>query len=102
MSSSLFAHTGGCPREVNGGIQWPWTPQDTLKEKPCREAGSVFRAGPLATRRCNERGEWEEADLTSCTLLADVEKPFLVVWFVIEADEYTPEMEQDFIQSVNY
>ena len=68
--------------------------------RPCSDAGTTFRAGPLASRRCNNQGEWEEADLTTCTL-AEVEKPFLLVWFVIEADEYTEDMKQGFIESVS-
>ena len=60
----------------------------------------MFRVGPRALRKCNEEGEWDEADLTSCTL-AEVEEPFLLFWFVIEADAYTDDMEQGFVDSVS-
>ena len=92
--------TGRCPVDVNGGIQWQWTLENTIAYKPCSEAGSMFRVGPQASRRCNEEGYWEEADLTSCTIAA-VEDPFLLVWFVIEADEYTDDLEESFIASVS-
>jgi hypothetical protein len=59
----------------------------------------MFRAGPKASRRCNNQGEWEEADLTSCTI-AEIEDPFLLVWFVIDADQYTDDQEQDFVDSM--
>ena len=68
--------------------------------RPCSDAGSMFRVGPQALRLCNELGEWEEAALTTCTL-TDVIEPFLLVWFVIEADELTDDMEQSFVDSVN-
>ena len=61
----------------------------------------MFRSGPLATRRCNETGEWEEADLTSCTLV-EVEEPFLLIWFVIEADTFTDEMEEEVVSNVSH
>ena len=86
--------------EVNGGIQWQSALGGTTVYKPCSDAGSMFRAGPEASRRCNDRVNWEEADLTSCTL-AEIEEPFLLVWFVIETDEYTDSMEQDFVDSVS-
>ena len=86
--------------EVNRGIQWQWTLEGNTVSRPCREAGSMFRVGPLASRRCNEQGEWEEADLTSCTLTL-IEEPFLLVWFVIEADEFSENMEQEFVDSVS-
>ena len=60
----------------------------------------MFRTGPKASRRCNNQGEWEEADLTSCTI-AEIEDPFLLVWFVIDADQYTDDQEQDFVDSVS-
>ena len=86
--------------EVNRGIQWQWTLEGNTVSRPCREAGSMFRAGPQASRRCNDQGEWEEADLTSCTL-TEIEEPFLLLWFVIEADEITDDMKQGFIDSVS-
>ena len=94
-------HAGRCPVEVNGGIQWPWTLEGTTAFRPCSEAGSMFRVGPRASRQCDQEGEWEDADLTSCTI-ADVEEPFILVWFVIDAEEYTDSMEQDFIDNVIY
>ena len=87
--------------EVNGGIQWPWTLEGTTAFRPCSEAGSMFRVGPRASRQCDQEGEWEDADLTSCTI-ADIEEPFILVWFVIDAEEYTDSMEQDFIDNVIY
>lgn len=68
---------------------------------PCSDAGSMFRDGPMATRECNGRGEWEEADLTSCTLVEVIE-PFVLTWFVLDADMYTDGMEEEFLQSVSY
>ena len=94
-------HTGRCPVEVNGGIQWPWTLEGTTAFRPCSEAGSMFRVGPRASRQCDQEGEWKDADLTSCTI-TDVEEPFILVWFVIDAEEYTDSMEQDFIDNVIY
>ena len=91
---------GRCPVEVNGGIQWPWILEGTTALRLCSDAGPMFRVGPQASRLCNELGEWEEADLTSCTL-TDVKEPFLLIWFVIEADEYTDDMEQSFVDSVS-
>ena len=86
--------------EVNGGIQWQSALEGTTVYRLCSDAGSMFRAGPQASRRCNDQGNWEEADLTSCTL-TEIEEPFLLVWFVIEADEYRDSMEQDFVDSVS-
>jgi hypothetical protein len=100
-SDSIFLDvTRRCPVEVSSGIQWPWTLEDTTVSRPCSEAGSMFRTGPKASRRCNNQGEWEEADLTSCTI-AEIEDPFLLVWFVIDADQYTDDQEQDFVDSVS-
>ena len=59
----------------------------------------MFRAGPKASRRCNNQ-EWEEADLTSCTI-AEIEDPFLLVWFVIDADTHTDDQERDFVENVS-
>ena len=87
--------------EVNSGIQWPWTLEDTTVSRSCIEAGSMFRAGPKATRRCNNQGEWEEADLTSCTI-GEIEDPFLLVWFVIDTDQFTDDQEQDFVDNVSF
>ena len=86
--------------EVNSGIQWPRTLEGNRASRPCTEAGSMFRAGPKASRRCNDQGLWDEADLTSCTI-ADIEDPFLLVWFVIDANQYTNDQEQGFINSVS-
>ena len=96
----LYVYIGRCPVEVNGGIQWQWTLEGTTVSKPCSDAGSMFRTGPRGSRRCNEEGEWDEADLTSCTL-AEIEEPFLLVWFVIEVEEYTDDMEQGFVDNVS-
>ena len=75
-----------CPREVNGGILWPRTVQGTPVMAPCRDGGDRFREGPMVTRSCSGNGEWAEADFTRCTL--DVSGgSFLLLWFVIEADE---------------
>ncbi len=41
----------------------------------------------MATRQCNETGEWEEAVFTGCTLTDTVSEPFLLLWLVIEAEE---------------
>ena len=87
--------------EVHSCIQWPWTLEDTTVSRPCSEAGSMFRAGPKASRRCNNQGEWEEADLTSCTI-AEIEDPFVLVWFVIDADTHAGDQNQDFIESVSH
>ena len=95
----IIYSVGRCPVEANGGIQWPWTLEGTMASRPCSDAGLMFRVGPRASRLCSEQGEWEEADLTSCTL-TDAGEPFLLVWFVIEADEYTDDMEQSFVDSV--
>ena len=92
--------SGRCPVEVNSGIQWPRTLERSTASRPCTEAGSMFRAGPKALRRCNDQGEWEEADLTSCTI-AEIEDPFLLVWFVIDADQYTDDQEEQFLDSVS-
>ena len=86
--------------DLNSGILWPLSVESTTEFIPCTAAGSMFRVGPQASRFCNEQGEWEDPDLTSCTL-TDIEQPFLLVWFVIEANEYTDDLEQDFIQSVS-
>ena len=96
----MHEYIGRCPVEVNRGIQWQWTLEGNTVFRPCREAGSMFRVGPLASRRCNEQGQWEEADLTSCTLTL-IEEPFLLVWFVIEADGFSENMEQGFVVSVS-
>ena len=75
-----------CPREVTGGILWPRTVQGTPAMAPCRDGGDRFREGPMVTRSCLGNGEWAEADLTRCTLdMSD--GSFLLLWFVIEADE---------------
>ncbi len=55
--------------------------------QPCSEAGPFYRKGPVATRQCNETGEWEEAVFTGCTLTDTVSDPFLLLWLVIEAEE---------------
>ena len=68
--------------------------------RPCTEAGSIFRAGPKASRRCSGQGVWEEPDLTSCTI-AGTAHPFLLVWFVIDADHHPHELEQTFVDSVS-
>ena len=68
---------------------------------PCSDAGSMFREGPMATRKCNEIGEWEEADLISCTLVEIIE-PFVLAWFVLDTDMYTNAMEETLVQSVSY
>lgn len=68
---------------------------------PCSSAGSLFRDGPMATRKCNESGEWEEADLTSCTLV-ELNVPFLLTWFVLDTDMYTDAMEETFVRSVSH
>ena len=66
----------------------------------CSDAGGAFRDGPLITRMCNETGEWEEADLTPCTL-AQVEQPFLLAWFVLDTSTYTHDLEERFVISVS-
>ena len=88
--------------EVNSGIQWQSVLEGTTVYRPCSDAGAMFRVGPQASRRCNDEGKWDEADLTSCTLqLTEIEEPFLLVWFVIEADDTTETMEQGFSDSVS-
>lgn len=67
---------------------------------PCSDAGPMFRSGPMATRMCNERGEWEEADLTSCTLV-QIQEHFLLTWFVLDVSVYDDAMEETFVQSVS-
>ena len=67
---------------------------------PCSDAGSMFRDGPVATRMCNEKGEWEEADMTSCTLV-QVEEHFLLTWFVLDSSIYDAAMEGKFVQNVS-
>ncbi len=59
--------------------------------EPCSKAGPFYRDGPFATRQCNERGEWDEADFTGCTLTNTVSDPFLLLWLVIEAEEMEDE-----------
>ena len=86
--------------EVSSGIQWPFTLEGNTASRPCRDAGPMFRVGPQASRLCNGRGEWENADLTTCTL-GEIEQPFLLAWFVIETEEYTADMEQEFIKTVS-
>ena len=68
--------------------------------RPCSDAGGAFRDGPLVPRMCNETGEWEEADLMSCTL-AQVEQPFLLAWFVLDTSTYTNDLEKIFVKSVS-
>lgn len=46
----------------------------------------MFRRETLAVRPCLVGGTWGAPDITTCTLQADPE-PFLILWFVIEADE---------------
>lgn len=89
-----------CPVEVQRGIRWPRTLEDNTVSILCTEAGSRFLAGPKASRRCNDQGEWEDADLTSCTV-DKTKNPFLLVWFVIDADNYAPSQEQDFVNNVS-
>lgn len=100
LTDPIFS-TGECLEEVNGGIQWPWTQGGTTVYKSCSEAGSIFRAGPKASRKCSDQGVWEGADLFSCTLIADAKDPFLLIWFVINDAEYSNELEQIFMNSVS-
>ena len=86
--------------EVSSGIQWQSALEGTTVYRPCSDAGSMFLTGPQASRRCNNQGNWDAADLTSCTL-REIEEPFLLVWFVIEADEYRDTMEQGFVDCVS-
>ena len=89
----------GCSLEVHSGIWWPQTLRDFIVTRPCNNASSRFRTGPMASRKCSNEGEWEEADLTPCTI-RNVEDPFLLVWFVIDAEKHTDDQEQDFVENV--
>ena len=94
-------HAERCLPEVNSGIQWQQALESTIVSMPCSDAGSMFRDGPVATRKCNESGQWEDADLTSCTLVK-LNEPFLLTWFVLDTDMYTDAMEETFVQSVGH
>ena len=96
----ILISVGRCPREADGGILWQRTLENTIVSLPCRNAGPVFRAGPLATRRCDAMGEWYSADLSSCTL-DETDGPFALVWFTIAADAVSPSMEQEFVMNVS-
>lgn len=37
------------------------------------------------SRQCLDRGRWADPDLTTCTLREN-SKPFLLLWFIIEAN----------------
>ena len=63
------------------------------------QAGSFFREGTQATRRCMENGEWEDVDFTSCTLV-ESSPPFLLLSLVIEADEVEGELESFLVMEV--
>lgn len=97
----MSPHAERCLPEVNSGIQWQQAQENTIVSMPCSSAGSLFRDGPMATRKCNESGEWEEADLTSCTLV-ELNIPFLLTWFVLDTDMYTDAMEETFVRSVSH
>ena len=84
MCSLILA---SCQRDASGGILWPATLQEMEAVELCSRAGSFYREGPLARRQCNERGKWEEADFTGCTLSDSVSEPFLLLWLVIEDEE---------------
>ena len=96
----LLTTIGRCPTETDGGIFWQRTLENTISSLPCRNAGPVFRAGPLATRKCDAMGEWKSADLSSCTL-DETDGPFVLVWFTIAADGVSPSMEQEFVMNVS-
>ena len=85
--------------EVHSGIQWPRTLRDSTVSRACTEATQRFRTGPMASRKCNNQGEWEEADLTPCTIIK-VDNSFLLVWFVLDADKHTDDQEQEFVENV--
>ncbi len=76
-----------CPRDVQGGIAWPRTIQGLVAEVPCSQAGPFYRMGAVARRGCNEMGEWETADFSSCTLDDSASEPFLLLWLVVQTDE---------------
>lgn len=100
----LSLETVVCPQEAEGGILWPRTVEGEVAEVPCTEAGPFYRAGPLATRQCNNLGEWDRADFSSCTLADTASEPFLLLWLVVEADGISEEegtaLEEEVWQSV--
>ncbi len=82
-----------CPFDVQGGVAWSRTEERKFAEFPCNDAGSFYRVGPLARRQCNEMGEWETADFSSCTLADTASEPFFLLWLVVEADDVSTEEE---------
>ena len=73
------------------GVLWPRTLENSFSEFPCSHISSLFRRETRVTRQCLDTGRWEDPDLTTCTLREDPE-PFLLLWFVIEANNSSDEV----------
>ncbi len=69
---------------------WPRTLENSVSEFPCSQISSSLRSETRVTRQCSDTGRWEEPDLTTCTLIENAE-PFLLLWFVIEANNSSDE-----------
>lgn len=75
-----------CPEEGMSGIQWSRTEGKSEVSQACSLAGSLFRRGTFATRRCSVEGVWSDVDLSTCTLIRNP-PPFLLLSFVLETEE---------------
>ena len=57
-----------CPSNISHGIIWDGQSENTTTFKRCSELHRNFRSGTYASRKCNEIGEWENVNLTDCTM----------------------------------
>ena len=66
-SVHFYGHTV-CQAEYNFGIVWERRTAGQQSRVSCSDFHPIFNAGIYITRRCNNNGEWGEADFSSCTV----------------------------------
>lgn len=59
-----------CTSDISHGLIWEGQSENTTTFKRCSELHRNFRSGTRASRKCNAKGEWENVNLTDCTMYA--------------------------------
>ena len=65
---SIYVLIAHCPEDLSmsshGSYTWPRSNNTQNHSQPCVHGGLSINV--MATRRCNERGEWEAVDFIDC------------------------------------
>ena len=57
-----------CLSSISHGLIWDNQSADTTSFKRCSDLHYNFRSRVYASRKCSPNGEWQDVDLTNCTM----------------------------------